>query len=136
MSTIRNYLVVDDNEPLADNLAEILNDVGARVTIATSGEVALAQVAEMQFDALLTDMRMPGMGGLELLRLAKRIDPELPVAVMTAFATDRELDAARAEGVRTVFPKPLPIAGVLVFLAGARRPGPPGLAAIGGSSDR
>ena len=92
-------LITDDNRPFADNLGEILEDVGHTVVIAESGEAALSHVQQTRFDVLLSDMRMPEMGGAELVHRVRRLDPGLPAIVVTAFTNDNDLATARAEGL-------------------------------------
>ena len=64
---MRRYLIVDDNRAFAENLAEILRDEGHEAFVAISGAEALRLVAGRQFDALITDMKMPVMGGAQLV---------------------------------------------------------------------
>ena len=64
---MRKYLVVDDNRAFAENVAEILRDQGADVTIADGGLQALELAQRSRFDALVTDMRMPVMSGARLV---------------------------------------------------------------------
>jgi CheY-like chemotaxis protein len=118
---VRHYLVVDDNRAFAENLADILLDRGAKVTTAASGAEALELAEKTRFHALLSDMRMPGMGGAELVHRIRRIDPGLPAIVATAYTSDSELSAARAEGLLAVLPKPVPISTLLALLSSARR---------------
>lgn len=120
---MRRYLVVDDNRDLAENLAEILRDTGAEVQVATSGQAALDQVRATRFDALITDMRMPTMGGGELVHAARRVDPGLPALVMTGYSSDEALAAARREGLVAVLPKPIPLDRLTALLEVARRDG-------------
>ncbi|MEZ0313539.1 MAG: response regulator [Myxococcota bacterium] len=120
---MRHYLIVDDNKAFAENLADILLDGGAKATIATSGTEALEIAARTRFDALLSDMRMPGMDGAELVHRMRRIDPGLPAIVATAYTSDDDLTRARAEGLLAVLPKPLPIPALLTLLTQARRDG-------------
>ena len=77
--TPRRYLVVDDNVAFAENVAEILRDDGAEVEVAHTGPEALQRATPGRFDALVIDMRMPGMSGAELLRAVRRQDPGVPV---------------------------------------------------------
>jgi DNA-binding NtrC family response regulator len=79
-------LVVDDEEPLRHMLALILDREGFEVTLASSGEEALAQLAVSKPDVMLSDVRMPGMGGLELVTQASS-DSELTIVVMSAFGS-------------------------------------------------
>jgi len=120
---MRRYLIVDDNRDFAENLAEILRDQGDEVAIAGGGEEALALAREARFDALLTDMRMPLMGGAELVHEVRRLDPGLAALVITAHAGDDALEAARREGLLAVLPKPVPVGRLLELLAAARRDG-------------
>jgi len=123
MSEPRRYLIVDDNQAFADNLAEILTDTGAAVDVASLGPEALERVARTRYDALISDMRMPVMGGAELVHRMRRLDPGLPAIVITAYTNDDDLAAARNEGLLAVLPKPAPLDRLLQMLASARRSG-------------
>ncbi|HEX9400524.1 MAG TPA: response regulator [Anaeromyxobacter sp.] len=120
---MRSYLVVDDNRDFAENLAEILRDRGDDVAVAENGEAAAALVRTRRFDAVLTDMRMPLMGGAELVHEIRRIDPGAAAMVITAHVGDDALEAARREGLLAVLPKPVEVPRVLALLASARRDG-------------
>lgn len=84
---MRSVLVVDDKEMLRDSVAITLERAGFLVRTATDGLAALDSVAKQRPDAVVTDMRMPGMTGVELLEKLRAIDDELPVILMTAFGT-------------------------------------------------
>ena len=118
---MRHYLVVDDNAAFAENTAEILREQGASVTVATTGAQALAEAASTQFDAVVTDMRMPHMGGVELLRALRRLDPGLPAVVLTAYASDASLGEARGEGLYAVLQKPVDVGRLIALLGRVRR---------------
>ncbi|MDB4970213.1 MAG: hypothetical protein JWN44_5902 [Myxococcales bacterium] len=120
---MRRYLVVDDNAAFAENLAEIFMDAGAEVTVADSGQMALAAAATTRFDVLVSDMRMPSMGGAELVQRIRRIDPGLPAIVVSAYTAEDDLEAARHEGLLAVLPKPVPLAQMLELVRAARRNG-------------
>jgi DNA-binding NtrC family response regulator len=120
---MRRYLIVDDNLDFAENLAEILRDLGDEVAIAGGGREALALAGEARFDAVLTDMRMPLMGGAELVHEIRRLDPGVAALVITAHAGDDALEAARREGLLAVMPKPVPVNRLLELLGVARRDG-------------
>lgn len=121
--TPRRYLLVDDNRALAENLAEILRARGDDVDLVPDGPSALASVATRTYDALITDMRMPGMDGAELVRHLREVDPALPVVVITAYSNDVHLAEAGDEGVLAVLPKPVPIPRFVQLLRQARRGG-------------
>jgi CheY-like chemotaxis protein len=120
---VRTYLVVDDNPQFAENLAEILRDLGDDVAIAESGREALEAARGRRFDAVLTDMRMPLMGGAEVVHEIRRMDPGAPAMVITAHVGDDAIEAARREGLLAVLPKPVDVQRLLELLALARRDG-------------
>jgi DNA-binding NtrC family response regulator len=81
-------LVVDDTEMMRDSLAATLVRDGHEVVAAGDGPVAISRLSTgARFDLLITDLKMPKMTGIELLTEAKRLRPDLPVVLMTAFAT-------------------------------------------------
>ncbi|HEX8557061.1 MAG TPA: ATP-binding protein [Pyrinomonadaceae bacterium] len=97
-------LVVDDEEPVRGLLCEILEEEGVEVTLASSGAEALARFEPGKFDAVLTDLGMPGMNGWELLRRVGELDRRVPLAVITGWGelvSTHEEKAARVEWVLT-----------------------------------
>ena len=124
MSEARRYLVVDDNLAFAENLAEILREQGHAASIAGSADEALVLVRAQQFDALITDMRMPKQGGAAFLQEARRADPELPAIVVSAWTDEEDLRAATASGLLAILPKPVPMERLLELLSTANRNAP------------
>ncbi len=120
---MRRYLIVDDNRAFAENLSEILRDQGDEVVVVGNGALALAAVKAQTFNAMITDMRMPVMGGAQLVHEVRRVDPGLPAIVVTAYTQENDLSSARQEGLLAVLPKPVPIHQLLVLLNAARRNG-------------
>ena len=120
---MKKYLLVDDNRAFAENLAEILRDRGSDVTIAGSGQEALELARKTRFDALVTDMRMPVMSGARLVHEIRHVDPGLPAVVVTAYTGERDLLAARDEGLLAILPKPAPLGRLVELLGAARRDG-------------
>lgn len=84
MSTV---LVVDDKDMLRDSVASTLARAGMQVFTAASAQEALASIAKTRPSCMITDLKMPGMDGLELIDAVKKLDDELPVVLMTAFGT-------------------------------------------------
>jgi two-component system response regulator PilR (NtrC family) len=82
-------LVVDDEPGMCQFLAIMLRKEGYQVTTASNGPEALEHVRSDEFHCVLTDVKMPGMDGLELLDAIKDLDATLPVVVMTAYASDK-----------------------------------------------
>ena len=76
-------LVADDEELIRHLLAEILTGEGYDVVLAGDGEEAIKLLSSGAFDLIITDSNMPGVGGLEVVAAAKRIDPSCPVIVIS-----------------------------------------------------
>src|SRR5512132_654704 len=118
---MRTYLIVDDNRDFAENLAEILRDRGDEAVVAENGKDAAAAVRGRRFDAILTDMRMPLMGGAELVHEIRHIDAGAAAVVITAHAGDDALEKARREGLLAILSKPVEVPRLLALLSSARR---------------
>ena len=82
-----NILIVDDERSMREFLAIFLRRAGHRVEAAAGGSEGLATLRAREFDVVLTDLRMPEVGGLEILAETKKLYPETQVIVVTAFAT-------------------------------------------------
>src|SRR3954469_18094382 len=80
-------LIVDDQDVMRDSLAATLARQGHEVVAATDGPGALTRLGSGKFELMISDLKMPKMSGTELLAEVKKIRPELPVVLMTAFAT-------------------------------------------------
>lgn len=99
-------LIVDDDERTCKGLEEILIGEGYETTSAASGEAAVEKLATEDFDIVLTDLVMPGMGGMEVLKEAKRINPRAHVVMITAFATVESAVEAMKKGASDYVSKP------------------------------
>jgi two-component system response regulator HydG len=109
-------LVVDDDAALASTIADGLVDRGYDVTTATDATNASALVRERSFDVLVTDLRMPEIDGIALLDLSRRVAPERPVVVMTAFgAVDTAVESLR-KGAYHYLLKPFKVAELDIFV--------------------
>ena len=112
-------LLVDDEESLRITLAANLELEGFEVVEASSGEEALVMAQGRTFDIVLTDIRMPGMNGVELFRRLKTTHPQLPVVLMTAFATEELVDDGLRNGAFTLLSKPFDLDHAASVLARA-----------------
>ena len=70
-------LIADDEDGLREFLSEVLEDEGHDVSQATNGHEAVAQLEKQSFDLLVTDLRMPGLDGIGVLKQAKQIQPDM-----------------------------------------------------------
>ncbi len=82
-------LVVDDEESMCQYLAILLRKEGYAVTTVNSGVQALQEIGQQQFDLVMTDIQMPKMDGIQLLKGIKALDPTTPVIIMTAYASEQ-----------------------------------------------
>jgi len=97
-------LVIDDDTAVVDALRESFQDSGLDIDYATDGESALKKIPEV--DLLVTDLKLPGMDGTELLKEARRRKPEIEVIVMTAYGTIPSAVEAMRRGARAYLTKP------------------------------
>ena len=80
-------LIVDDQISFCNHLQTVLEMEGYQADIAHNAAQALAALSSLSFDILLTDMKLPGMDGLELFKKARKIDPDVSGIIMTAFGS-------------------------------------------------
>lgn len=99
-------LIIDDEEGLRVSLAAGLELEGYEVLDVPSGKRAIECVRDQPFDLVITDMKMPGMNGLDTFRELRKIRPGIIVMLMTAFSVEGSLEEAMNEGVYTVVHKP------------------------------
>src|SRR5437867_7222442 len=100
-------LIVDDEENLVALFKRILQKEGYEVQCASSGEEALDKLETEWFDLVITDLKMPGMDGLELLSKGKAVNPTMPFIMLTAFGTVHSAVAAMKEGAYDYLVKPV-----------------------------
>lgn len=103
-------LVVDDDQGISRTLQEMLVADGCSVEVAEDGERALENLANHEFDLVLSDVVMPKMDGYELYHQVQKKYPELPVLMMTAFHYDKDhiIKRSRMEGLEgVIFKKPV-----------------------------
>jgi two-component system NtrC family response regulator len=103
---METILVVDDEKNYLLVLSEILQDEGYEVLTALGGQEALEIQKSSDLDLILTDMKMPGMDGIELLENIKALDPDLPVIMMTAHGTIDKAVEAMQKGAYSYILKP------------------------------
>ncbi len=100
-------LVVDDDPGVRQTLAASLELHGFEVVEASSAEQGLDKVREETFDLVVSDIRMPGMNGVQLFREVRRVRPDLPVVLITGFEVESWVEEAIQEGAFTVVEKPV-----------------------------
>lgn len=100
-------LLVEDDDDNRELMAEVLSSSGHRVLAASSGQDGLKTLAENSIDVVVTDVGMPGMGGLEMARAVKSIAPTVPVVIVTGWAERDDITRARGHEVDAVLIKPV-----------------------------
>ncbi len=99
-------LVVDDEEIVRESLGGWLEKDGYTVGVLPDGPSAIAKLKAERWAILIVDLKMPGMDGLQVLEEAKRLNPELAVVIMTAYATVDTAVAAMKAGAYDYLVKP------------------------------
>jgi two-component system response regulator (stage 0 sporulation protein F) len=101
-----HILIVEDETATAWALAESLRDDGYKTTTVVDAEGALKGLKGSTVDLVITDVRLPGMNGVRLIRRLRSARRRQPVIVITAYGTREVLDELEACGVHAVFSKP------------------------------
>lgn len=104
---IPRILIIDDDAPMRFFLAEAMRKEGYACEEAASGREGLEKLGGGNTPVVLLDLKMPGMGGLEVLKEIRRIDPEAPVLIVTAFGTKEAALEAVRQGAYDFFTKPV-----------------------------
>jgi two-component system response regulator FlrC len=105
-AVLKDILVVDDDPAMRVALTESLKSLGYRTQTASSGEDALARLNEKYVSAILTDMQMPGMSGLDLFHNVSKRNPKIPVIIMSAHGTIDTAVSAMKLGILDYLVKP------------------------------
>ena len=118
-------LLTDDEPAMRMALREVLGRNGWKTELAESGEAALEKLSQnTPYDLMITDFRMGGMSGLDLLRAARKEKPDLPMVLMTAFGTVEDAVMAMKEGASDYLLKPFTMETILeVVDRVSKRPG-------------
>jgi CheY-like chemotaxis protein len=108
MSALRKVLVVDDDPVVGKSFNRVLTDEkGYIVVTAKNAHEALKKIREESYDVVFTDIKMPGMDGVELAERVKSRQPWIPVVIVTGYGTVDNEDRAKAAGVSAFLRKPL-----------------------------
>ena len=99
-------LVVEDEPDLGKVLASLLRREGHKVDLTETGSGAVEMLGREVYDLVITDVRLPGASGIDVLKTSKEICPEAPVIVITAFASDETAEEARKLGAFNFITKP------------------------------
>jgi len=119
MARRHTVLIVDDHETTRETLAEIVRGEGHRPLLAATGEEGLKHLAEEDIDIVLTDLRLPDLDGLDLLKKAQAEHPETPVVLITGHGNEEVAVSAMRLGAQGYLAKPLDLNRLRAELEGA-----------------
>src|SRR6266542_3278785 len=119
MGAPAHVLLIEDDTNLAANLRQVLEDEGFTVTHCTRGDDGLSQAGSAPFDVVLTDLRLPGLGGLDLVGQLHEAQPRLPIILMTAHGTIETAIEATKLGAYDYLQKPFEMPELIGLLHSA-----------------
>lgn len=112
-------LIVDDEAELVSALQERLNLRGFKAKGVTTGAEALSLLAESPFDVVLLDLKMPGLGGLDVIKRIKEDQPGLQVILLTGWGSEEDAERGKALGAYDYLMKPVKISDLVRVLLAA-----------------
>ncbi len=113
-------LLVDDEEEFVSTLAERIETRGAKVVTATSGQEAIDKIKDENFDAIVLDLQMPGMNGIETMKSILEKKPDMQVILLTGYGTiERGVEAVK-KGAMDFLEKPIDIKKLMEKIAEAK----------------
>ena len=116
-----NVLVVDDEEQFLKVFSQRLEGRGMKVDTPTSGEEALTKVKDKDFDAIILDLAMPGMSGIDTLKRIRKENPELQIIILTGHGSIEKGVEAIKEGAVDFLEKPADVNKVMEKISEAKR---------------
>ena len=119
MPSAAHILLIEDDTSLATNLCDVLKEDGFKVTVCNRGDEGLRRANNDECDVVLTDLRLPGLGGLDLVRQLHDTQPRLPVVLMTAHGTIETAIEATKLGAYDYLQKPFEMRSLIGVLHGA-----------------
>lgn len=99
-------LVVDDEAIVGKRLSQVFSKIGFEVETYTESPAAMEAMATKPFDVVVTDLKMDGMDGMEVLRRVRALNPKTQVIIITGYASPETADLAKEEGVFKFLAKP------------------------------
>jgi DNA-binding NtrC family response regulator len=116
-------MIIDDDDQLRKSFDKLLTEEGYQVICAASGEAGLKMIPQENPDLVILDMRLPGMNGMETFQAIHKIEPKLPVVMMTAYGTTETAIEATKLGAFDYILKPFEIPDMLIVITKALEAG-------------
>jgi heterodisulfide reductase subunit A len=104
---MKSILVVDDEAIVRESIRDWLKDAGYQVSVAESGEEALKMIQKQDFGVMILDLRLPGINGIDVLKKAKTLKPDIKSIVITAYPTMLTQEEATKLGAIDYLVKPI-----------------------------
>jgi DNA-binding response OmpR family regulator len=114
-------LLADDDPGMLETLSDVLTQAEFEVVTAKDGQEAMAALSTDRFDAIILDVVMPGLNGIEVIDETRKTDPAAKFVIITAYSDSELVDEARSRGVDRIFFKPIDIDALLNSLEEIRR---------------
>lgn len=116
--SLKKVLVVDDERLSREVLSKILSRyLGCEVYMASNSKEALSYLQSKEFDLLMIDLAMPGITGLELIKIVRSSKPDTSILVVTGNANDNDISTIKSMGVNQIVYKPFKISSLLEMVA-------------------
>jgi CheY-like chemotaxis protein len=103
----KRILIVEDDEEMRALLRDLIEEEGYKTDSVNNGSEAFHRLAKESFDLIITDIRMPGLTGLDILPGMKKLQPQAPVIVITAFGSEEVQRKAFEKGANAYLEKPI-----------------------------
>jgi two-component system response regulator PilR (NtrC family) len=108
-SSRKRILVIDDELDILEVMDGLLTSAGYEVATAESGAAAIERAKQAVFDLAITDLRMPGLSGVDTIAALKGLNPRLPVIVVSGYISDESARSCRQQGAARIVAKPISI---------------------------
>jgi nitrogen regulation protein NR(I) len=113
MSTAARILLIEDDPGIRDTVQRVLAEEGHEVSVEERGDEGLARASRESFNVVITDLRLPGLSGLDLVRQLRTVQPRLPIILVTAFGTTETAIEATKSGAFDYLLKPFNMPALL-----------------------
>lgn len=118
----KHILIVDDNVEFLNILDAVLSNQGHRVTKATDGSRAYQLCMNNRYHAVVLDLKMPIMNGVESVKAIRRLQPDVPIYILSGEGEDHEIKAALEYGANGYLPKPFGVRTLVEILKDSDNP--------------
>jgi len=102
----KNILIVEDDRNIGNLIKEIVERKGNIATLAGDGEEGFKAFSSIKFDLVITDIKMPKLDGISLIKLIREKDKNIPIIIITGYGSDENIAAAKKYGVEKFLKKP------------------------------